>query len=267
MAMRVHDVLQRQALLANYGQVAHLLLQDGVNEHGLFRLLTSEEVRVGRGLWVEKLREDEALRGLEQARHIRRGHLLHQPLPHGAAGRAAPPELQVRVVRELLRGLQAVAVLPHKPQQQHGPCAIPARALQHDRPRQGVEGLHRGLHLLVGRHGGRAGERTHLHVLHAGVADCLGVEVRVLRAIDIHPRLEARRDGRRCGGRQAPAEAHVAGDVRRLDAQLRHGELRLLRSVAFGADRAHANGNRLHELRLRGALHTAHLWQGRTVTK
>mmetsp|Transcript_82169 Transcript_82169/g.230526 ORF Transcript_82169/g.230526 Transcript_82169/m.230526 type:complete len:245 (-) Transcript_82169:103-837(-) len=237
----VDDVAQLEPELAQHRHVAVLLLAHRVDEDGLLCRLATHDVGECATLRVEELREDEGLhRGedLAVARSLAGRHPVQprqQPLAHWPAIRAAGPKLEVAIPRELLRGLDAVAVLLHEPEEQEDARSVPAAALQHQGPGQPVHRVQGGFHLLICWHGqGRARNRQHLHVIHRGKCQLFGIKVRVGRLVQEDPGLVPRSQVLHHFGGEVAAQADVAGDHGNLNSKLVYGDVSPVRGEILG---------------------------------
>mmetsp|Transcript_44478 Transcript_44478/g.141709 ORF Transcript_44478/g.141709 Transcript_44478/m.141709 type:complete len:410 (+) Transcript_44478:209-1438(+) len=118
-AVRVDHVLQREAELVEGVQVAVLLLQHRVDQHGLPTGAAADDVGQGAGVGVEELLHHGDACGRVQHGRVcvaLLGELLHDPLAHGAADRTPREELQVHVRGELHCGLHRVPAPAREPE-------------------------------------------------------------------------------------------------------------------------------------------------------
>mmetsp|Transcript_81549 Transcript_81549/g.215132 ORF Transcript_81549/g.215132 Transcript_81549/m.215132 type:complete len:259 (-) Transcript_81549:66-842(-) len=255
MGVRVDHVLQLKAKLFQRGQVSLLLLEHWVNKHSLLCRGAAKDVGEGRRLGVEELPEDEALLARRaRSRSILRRKLRQQPLLHGATARALRPELQVQVRGQHIGRLARVASMLRQPEQQCSAHTHAGAALQHQRPRQPLQGGDHGFGLLVRGHGGRPREGSDRD-LHAGRLELLKVEVRVVGAVEVDPSLVPAGERRDILGSEVSAEADVAGHGGHLDAQALDRHLHALRrGVVLGAVEAalhdHGLGEQVVHLRV-----------------
>mmetsp|Transcript_23597 Transcript_23597/g.66753 ORF Transcript_23597/g.66753 Transcript_23597/m.66753 type:complete len:263 (-) Transcript_23597:40-828(-) len=251
MAVCIDDIPQLETQLVDGSQVSILVLQHRVNEHSFVCRPTTEHVGECRCLRIKQLLEDQVISMGLSTEHVLGWQLCHQPLPHRTTPYTIDVQLQADVGRELLGRHRTVSAALRQPQEESSSNSHARGALHHQRSGQRIQGVEHRRGLCLRGH--RRRTREHLDVDHDPCAlELRAVEVRAVGRVDIEPGLVAAGQASHIGRAQVPAESHVAGEHRHVDAQRLQGDVcEIGGDVLLRGRRRSAHADRLCERAVR----------------